>query len=159
MPIFNYHEYKLIDQPPGSAPVKLFHVIALRQRPQRNGWQPSSSGPRDFEAPLTTPTPGPTVAHSGAVVSLQLPAVGGTGLDKQQTFLSFAKNRTPIGRVCALEAGGIQLESIGGDIAEWHHVADAEKNLPAEADLVALRNGQVTPTLPADMPGSYPTKR
>jgi hypothetical protein len=152
--MFNYHEYRLVDPPEGAEHVKLFHVFAMRVKDKQKaagagirakGVKPQAdkkSAVKRRDAGTTTPPP-PELRQPLKTPSLGLSAPRGAR-GKRLQFMSFQRQGKCVGSFAESPAGGIQLESIGGDVAEWHRLADLEQGTLHEGDVVSLVDSEVS---------------
>ena len=114
--LFNYHEYKLIEPPEGHV-ATIFHAFVVREK----GWTKKTKAARGARHTVPGFVPVGTAPGSSKSAALHLTdAADGSG--RKSNFVVFEKVKQ-LGRLTESDAGGIQFESIGGDVSTQSGVA------------------------------------
>ena len=91
-----------------------------------------------------------SVRAGAPIMTLRAPAGA-----QSATFIRFEKSKQLLGSIKE-DGRGVKLSSAGGDIAEWHRVADKPGSTPrlGEGDIIGITNGELSRTTKgADMLG------
>ena len=130
--LFNYHEYRLPSCPGTGI---LYHVFVVKDRAKKRSGAAPDGGHKLAKNGASTPPPDPRR------VALRLALAGDT---KNANFLEFMHGPGVCGRLTESDTGGLQLQSTGGDVAEWHGLADGQADDLKEGDVVSIVDGLVS---------------
>lgn len=130
--LFNYHEYKLAKPHDGGTCSVLYHVFVTKEKAKRS---------RKDTHVGHSQNPGGAFTWCQVPPALRLQRAGD---GKQTKFMGFIRGPRVLGSLTESDTGGLQLQSTGGDVSEWHRLADDQTDELKEGDLVSIVDGLVS---------------